>query len=57
MPYLTVKEAARELRVTTRSVYQWLRDGKLRGERAGNLWRISQAPTPARSHREKGGIS
>ena len=39
--YLTVQEAAKELRVTTRSVYAWLRDGKLRGERAGNRWRIT----------------
>lgn len=28
------------LKVTRRSVYAWLRSGKLRGLRAGQFWRI-----------------
>ncbi len=37
---LTVHEAAEYLRVCQRSVYRWLRTGRLRGYRAGGRWRI-----------------
>lgn len=37
----TPEEVARKLRVTTRTIYTWLRDGRLEGERIGRLWRVS----------------
>lgn len=37
---LTVEDVAGRLAVSTRSVYAWLKSGKLRGRRAGWLWRI-----------------
>lgn len=36
----TPEEVADALRVTRRSVYEWLKSGRLRGLRAGNRWRI-----------------
>ncbi|WP_272999437.1 helix-turn-helix domain-containing protein [Hydrogenibacillus schlegelii] len=37
---LTPEEVAERLRVTRRSVYEWLRTGRLRGLKAGTRWRI-----------------
>jgi excisionase family DNA binding protein len=38
--YYTPAEVAQELRVTRRTVYEWLTTGRLRGMRAGSRWRI-----------------
>jgi excisionase family DNA binding protein len=38
--YQTPEEVAAELQVTRRTVYEWLRSGRLRGLRAGRGWRI-----------------
>jgi excisionase family DNA binding protein len=38
--YYTAEEVARTLHVTRRTVYEWLRSGRLRGVRAGRGWRI-----------------
>jgi excisionase family DNA binding protein len=38
--YRTPEEVADELQVTRRTVYEWLRSGRLRGVRAGRGWRI-----------------
>jgi excisionase family DNA binding protein len=38
--YYTPEEVAGELRVTRRTVYEWLRTGRLPGLRAGRWWRI-----------------
>ena len=38
--YHTPEEVAAELQVTRRTVYGWLRSGRLRGVRAGRGWRI-----------------
>lgn len=38
--YRTAEEIAEELHVTRRTVYEWLRSGRLRGARAGRGWRI-----------------
>jgi excisionase family DNA binding protein len=38
--YRTAEEVAEELQVTLRTVYGWLRSGRLRGVRAGRGWRI-----------------
>lgn len=51
---LTVDEAAERLRITRRTVRDWLWLGKLRGVKAGRSWRIPesaieeflQTPTP-----------
>jgi excisionase family DNA binding protein len=40
--YLKPVEAAAEMRVAPKTVYRWLRAGKLRGERAGRAWRIRE---------------
>jgi excisionase family DNA binding protein len=39
---LLVIEAAEHLRVSTRTVYELLESGKLRGFRIGRAWRISE---------------
>lgn len=41
--FLTVKEVANRLRVTTRSVTEWCMTGKVRATRVGRRWRIYAA--------------
>jgi len=38
----TAEEVAEKLRVSRRSVYQWLSSGKLGGFKAGQAWRITE---------------
>jgi len=38
----TPEEVAEKLKVTRRSVYEWLLKGRLRGLRAGDTWRIAE---------------
>ena len=38
---LTVSQAAEQLQVSQRTVYEWLRDGKLPGRKIGKVWRLS----------------
>jgi excisionase family DNA binding protein len=38
---LTPEQAASRLAVSSRSIREWLRNGKLKGVKAGKLWRIS----------------
>ena len=38
---LTVPQAAAHLQVSERTVYEWLRDGKLPGRKIGKVWRMS----------------
>ncbi len=38
---LTVTQAAEQLQVSERTVYEWLRDGKLPGRKIGKVWRMS----------------
>lgn len=45
--YMTVDEVAKLLRVTIFSVYSWLGDGKLKGYKAGDQWRIKQSDVDA----------
>ena len=40
--FLTVTEVAAMLKVTTFTVYSWLNEGKLRGYKAGEGWRIKK---------------
>jgi excisionase family DNA binding protein len=44
---LTPEEVAARLRVTRRTVYAWLKVGRLRGLRAGKGWRIRPADLEA----------
>jgi excisionase family DNA binding protein len=39
----TVKEVAAKLKVSERSVLDWLRAGHLRGLRAGRAWRVKES--------------
>lgn len=39
--YLTPDEVAERCRVVRRTVYDWLREGRLQGRRAGRKWLIS----------------
>ncbi|MGE4094672.1 MAG: helix-turn-helix domain-containing protein [Candidatus Binatia bacterium] len=38
---LTVPQAAEQLQVSERTVYGWLREGKIPGRKIGKVWRIS----------------
>src|SRR5260370_40901188 len=40
LKYYTPREVAQELRVTERTIYEWLTTGRIRGMRAGTRWRI-----------------
>jgi len=42
MKYLTPEETAEMLAVKPKSVREWLKSGKLKGEKAGQLWRIRE---------------
>jgi excisionase family DNA binding protein len=37
---ITIEEAAQYLRVCEKTLYRWLRDGKIRAYRAGRRWRF-----------------
>lgn len=47
---LKPEEVAKRLAVSAKSVRQWLREGRLKGVRAGKLWRISRADLDAFLH-------
>lgn len=38
---LTVPQAAAQFQVSERTIYEWLRDGKLPGRKIGRVWRMS----------------
>jgi excisionase family DNA binding protein len=40
---LTVQEVADELRLTCKTVYRYLRQGQLRGQKLGRIWRVSRS--------------
>lgn len=42
MELLTIEEAAKKLKVSKRTVYEWIRTGKLEAVKAGTLWRIPE---------------
>lgn len=41
-PFLTVTDVAKQLKVTARTVGDWIRSGQLRAIKAGKDWRIAQ---------------
>ena len=44
---LTLKEAARRLRVSVKTVKAWLYSGELQGYKAGRQWRITPSAIQA----------
>lgn len=43
MKYLSPEQIAERLNVSSQSVRAWLRKGKLKGVRAGRLWRVLES--------------
>lgn len=42
MDYLTLEDVAKRLKVTRRTVYTYVRTGKLGAVRIGRYWRVSE---------------
>lgn len=42
-PLYTLEEAAQVLKVSERSLAEWLRKGKIRGVKIGRAWRIPES--------------
>lgn len=40
--YYTPQEITTKLKVNIRTLYRWIREGKLKAIKAGELWRISE---------------
>lgn len=47
MKYLSAEQIAERLNVSAQSVRAWLRTGKLKGVRAGRLWRVLESELEA----------
>ena len=41
--YLTPKEAAHQMKVDRKTVYNWIKSGVLKGERRGKLWFVRES--------------
>jgi excisionase family DNA binding protein len=41
--YYTPQEVADKLKVNIRTIYRWIREGKLKAVKIGDLWRISES--------------
>jgi excisionase family DNA binding protein len=39
---LTVPQAAEQLQVCERTLYEWLRSGRIPGRKIGRMWRMSE---------------
>ncbi len=50
--YLSPESIAERLSVKTATVTKWLREGKLKGVRAGRLWRVKENDLQAFLERE-----
>ena len=44
---MTVKDVADYLKVTIYAVYSWLGDGRLKGFKAGDVWRVKREDVEA----------
>lgn len=44
---LTPEQVAQRLQVTERTVYTWLRSGRMRGVKLGRLWRVTEEDVAA----------
>jgi len=40
--YYTPQEVADKLKINVRTLYRWIREGKLKAVKVGELWRISE---------------
>ena len=40
--YYTPQEIAQKLKINVRTIYKWIREGKLNAIKIGDLWRISE---------------
>jgi excisionase family DNA binding protein len=40
--YYTPQQVAEKLQINIRTVYKWIREGKLKAIKIGDLWRISE---------------
>jgi excisionase family DNA binding protein len=40
--YYTPQEVADSLKINLRTIYRWIREGKLNAVKVGELWRISE---------------
>ena len=40
--FYTPEEIAKELKVSKKAIYYWLNNGKLKGIKVGNLWRVTR---------------
>lgn len=43
MEYFTPEEAAAKLKIARRTMYKWLREGKIKGKKLSNMWRIPES--------------
>ncbi|TYO97034.1 helix-turn-helix domain-containing protein [Desulfallas thermosapovorans] len=41
--YYTPQEVADSLKINLRTIYRWIREGKLNAVKVGELWRISES--------------
>lgn len=41
--YYTPKEISDKLKLNIRTVYKWIREGKLKAVKLGDVWRISES--------------
>lgn len=41
--YFTPQQVAEKLQLNIRTVYKWIREGKLKAIKVGDLWRISES--------------
>jgi excisionase family DNA binding protein len=41
--YYTPDEVSQKLKIDVRTLYRWIREGKIRAVKIGHFWRISQA--------------
>jgi len=55
---MTVKQVAEKIQVTKRTVYDWIRQGKLQAYRAGRQYRITDEQLEAflTQKKEQGGV-
>lgn len=40
--YYTPQEVAQKLKLNVRTLYKWIREGKLKAVKIGDVWRISE---------------
>ncbi len=41
--YYTPQEVAEKLKLNVRTIYKWIREGKLNAVKLGDVWRISES--------------